>query len=73
MTAAVSVSAAASALPGWLALERLSPFDAYAQAMGRVMRGMAPLDRAVDGELMRRVFASLSGNALKFTAARERR
>ena len=43
MTATFSASAAASALPSWLALERLSPFDAYAQAMGTAMLVVALL------------------------------
>jgi signal transduction histidine kinase len=43
MSATISASAAASALPGWLALERLSPFDAYAQAMGTAMLVVALL------------------------------
>jgi signal transduction histidine kinase len=34
---ALPASAAASTLPSWLALEGLSPFDAYAQAAGTVM------------------------------------
>ena len=43
MTAAIVASTAASALPSWLALERLSPFDAYAQAMGTAMLVIALL------------------------------
>lgn len=38
-----AAASAASALPYWLALERLSPFDAYAQAMGMVMLAIALL------------------------------
>ncbi len=30
-------TATASVLPTWLALEQLTPFDAYAQAMGTAM------------------------------------
>jgi signal transduction histidine kinase len=37
MPATADTSATASALPSWLALERLSAFDAYAQAVGTVM------------------------------------
>ena len=38
-----SPAASATALPSWLALERLTPFDAYAQAMGTVMLVIALL------------------------------
>jgi signal transduction histidine kinase len=43
MSFAAGASASASALPSWLALERLTPFDAYAQAMGTVMLVIALL------------------------------
>lgn len=38
-----AAASAASTLPDWLALERLTPFDAYAQAMGMVMLAIALL------------------------------
>jgi len=43
MSTTTHASAVASALPSWLALERLTPFDAYAQAMGTVMLVIALL------------------------------
>ena len=38
-----AAATAASVLPSWLALERLTPFDAYAQAMGTAMLVIALL------------------------------
>jgi signal transduction histidine kinase len=43
MNAASAAAGPPSALPGWLQLERLGPFDAYAQAVGTVMLVLALL------------------------------
>jgi signal transduction histidine kinase len=58
----VADSAAPLAAPAWLALERMTPFDAFAQAMGSVMLVIALLQwlssRYADGRALR-IFAGV--------------